>query len=142
MSALHAFSRRQRIAVAIFLGVSFGLLVAVCMWILLSNQARISEVQSSRISGSEIACQQQDERHERLFAEIESTAAVQRATEPAKYRETVSKARELEALLNAVQPEEDCSERARRLVIETLGQAHARKRKPIRKPGPLRLPPL
>lgn len=117
-----------------------GVIAAVCVWILLANQARIAEVQASRVSGSEIACEQQNTRHERLYAQIEATARVQRVSEPGKYRATVAKARELEGLLNAIQPEEDCSARARRLVISTLGHGHAAPRKPIRSPGPLRLP--
>jgi hypothetical protein len=135
-------TRHERVGIAVVLGVSVGLLIAVCTWILLSNQARIGEIQDSRISGSEIACQQQNERHERAYAKIEAAAAIQRIKNPDRYRATVAKARELETFLNAIQPQEDCSLRARRLIVQTLGQNHAKPRKPVRKPGPLRLPPL
>lgn len=140
MTPLRHLTHRQRIAIAVVLGVVLGLIVASFVWTVVSNHERISEIQASRISSSELACQQQDERHERLYAQIEATAENQRLYEPSKYRETVAKARELEQLLNAVQPEEDCRARARLLIEETLGHEHAKRQKPIRKPGPLRLP--
>ena len=141
MTPLRRLNRRERALIAVVTGFGLGVLVAVCGWILVSNQDRINEIQESRVRGSEIACEQQNERHERLFAQIETTAAVQKVREPVKYRETVAKARELEQLLDVVQPEEDCSERARKLVVETLGGAGAKRGKRVRAPGPLRLAP-
>lgn len=140
MTPLRHLTHRQRIAIAVVLGVVLGLIIASFVWTVVSNHERISEIQASRISSSELSCQQQDERHEHLYAQIEATAENQRLYEPSKYRETVAKARELEQLLNAVQPEEDCRARARLLIEETLGHEHPKRQKPIRKPGPLRLP--
>jgi len=135
-------TERQRIAIGIVAGVGLGCVIALFVWGEISNHARIVEIQHSRILSAEGSCLQQNERHERLFAQIEATAAVERVREPAKYREAVAKGRELELLLNAIQPTEDCKARARMLVEETLHHKHAPKQKPIREPGPLRLPPL
>lgn len=142
MTVLRHLTNRQRIGMAVIVGLVCGTLLALAVWTIIANQERVGEIQRSRILSAESSCEQQNNRHERLFAQIEATAAHQRIYEPAKYRETVAKARELEALLNAVQPEEDCRARARRLVEETLTHKHATKQKPVRAPGPLRLPPL
>jgi hypothetical protein len=128
-----------RLAIGVILGACIGCSVALFVWGQVSNHERISEIQRSRVLSAESSCEQQNERHERLYAQIEATAAVQRVTEPAKYRATVAKARELEALVNAIQPSEDCAARARLLVEETLGHTHVAPQKPIREPGPLRL---
>lgn len=140
MTVLPHLTNRQRIGIAVVVGLIGGMLVALAVWTLISNHERVGEIQRSRVASSEIACQIQNERHERLFAQIEATVGRQHIHEPAKYRQTVAKALELEALLNAVQPEEDCRARARLLTEQTLGKSHASKRKPIRRPGSLRLP--
>jgi hypothetical protein len=134
-------TERQRIAIGIVAGVGLGCIIALFVWGLISNHERTSEIQHSRILSAESSCLQQNERHEQLFEQIEATAQEQRIREPAKYRETVAKGRELELLLNAIQPAEDCKARARMLVEETLHHKHAPKQKPIREPGPLRLAP-
>lgn len=139
MSALPHLTNRQRIGIAVVLGLGAGMLLALAVWSIVANHERVGEIQRSRIASSELSCEVQNEHHERLFAQIEATASVQRVSEPAKYRGTVAKARELEALLNAIQPEEDCAARAHRLVVGTLGQAHARPRRQLRARGPLRL---
>lgn len=104
-----------------------------------ANTDRIAEVQNSRKSGTILACEQQNLRHEQLYLQIELSAGIESVKEPVKYKQTVKKARELEAILDAVQPEEDCKARAKRLAVETLRTTPAPP-KPIRKPGPLRLP--
>lgn len=105
-----------------------------------ANADRISEVQNSRKSGTILACEKQNRHHEELYVQIELSAGVESVKEPVKYKQTVKKARELEAILNAVQPEEDCNTRANQLAVETLRTTPAPRQR-IRKPGPLRLPP-
>lgn len=134
-------TRGLGIAIGVILGVCIGCSVALFVWGETSNHARIAEIQDSRILSAEGSCRQQNNRHEYLYAEIEATAQHQRLYEPSKYRETVAKGLELERLLNAVQPKEDCKARAKMLVEETLHHKHAPKQKPIRAPGPLRLAP-
>jgi hypothetical protein len=141
MTPLRRLHNRERIAVAVALGIVVGGLLALAAWTIASNSARISEVQASRLSATQTSCEQQNERHEDLYVGIEATAAHQRVYEPAKYRETVAKARELERLLNAIQPEENCKARAKLLVVQTLDHEQPPPRKPVRRPGPLRLPP-
>lgn len=62
MTPLRTLSRRQRIAVSVFLGIITGVLMAVCVWILLSNQARIGEIQRERkeSTGATIAARYQN----------------------------------------------------------------------------------
>lgn len=127
------------VAAVISSGVSIAVTLVIGHEVAKANTDRISEVQNSRKSGTILSCEEQNLRHEQLYVQIEAQARIQAIKEPTKYRETVSKARELESLLNVVQPGEDCDIRAKRLAVETL-RTRPVHHKPIRKPGPLRLP--
>lgn len=117
------------IAVTLFIGNELGT----------NNAARIAEQQTSRKNSAIISCEEQNVRHEKLYVQIEAEAATQAVTEPVKYRASIRKARELELLLNVVQPQENCEQRAKRLVEETL-RSKPPTHKRLREPGPLRLP--
>lgn len=132
--------RYWRYIVALLAGMAVGLSITTLVLVIHDNNARISEVQKSRRDGTLLACYQQDHRHETLYAGIERLAAYQRDHEPVKYRETVKTGRQLELFLDAVQPEEDCKARARKLV-EEAGDVTPRPFMPVRSPGPLRLTP-
>lgn len=127
------------VAALISSGISIAVTLVIGDEVRAANGTRIEEIQNSRKSGTIVACEQQNLRHERLFVQIEAEARIQAVKEPKKYRETVAKAGELELLLEAVQPEEDCAARAKLLAEETLRTTPS-PRKRIRPPGPLRFP--
>lgn len=133
--------RYWRHLLALFAGLAVGLSITTLVLVIHDNNDRISEVQRSRLNATLLGCYQQDHKHETLFAGLERVAAYQRVHDPTKYRETVKNARQTELLLNAVQPEEDCKERARSLVEETLHGGTPQPFPAVRVPGPLRLLP-
>lgn len=127
------------VATLISSGVSITVTLVIGHEVGSANTDRISEIQNSRTSGTVVACELQNGRHEKLYVQIEAEARIQAQKEPAKYKETIAKARELELLLDAIQPEEDCDARAKLLAVETL-RTKPPPRKRIRQPGPLRFP--
>lgn len=62
MTPLRRLNRKERVTVAIIVGFGLGVLAAVSAWILLSNQARIGEIQRERkeSTGATIAARYQN----------------------------------------------------------------------------------